>query len=288
MGVKHFVFLDNGSTDRTVEMLCAHQDVTVLQTNAPYQKYENTMKRYLAERFSPGKWNLCADIDELFDYPFSEKLSLSDFLGYLNNNNYTAVVAQMLDMFSDVPLNKLDSKTDDILKEKYVYYDISDIEKEDYLWSKRSNPAIKMHWGGIRKMVFGTNNGLTKSPLVLMNGKVRPFITWHHPKGARMADISCLLRHYPFVSSFCDKVEDAVRTGRYGFKVDDEYKAYAKTLRDNKRLSLKLESAQRFVGLEPLINARFLIVSANYRQWVSQHSDDQSELRSELSKCSTN
>src|SRR6516162_9498333 len=288
MGVRHFVFLDNESTDRTVEMLCAHQDVTVLQTNAPYQKYANTMKRYLAERFSPGKWNLCADIDELFDYPFSEKLSLSDFLGYLNNNNYTAVVAQMLDMFSDVPLNKLDSKTDDILKEKYVYYDISDIEKEDYLWSKRSNPAIKMHWGGIRKMVFGTNNGLTKSPLVLMNGKVRPFITWHHPKGARMADISCLLRHYPFVSSFCDKVEDAVRTGRYGFKVDDEYKAYAKTLRDNKRLSLKLESAQRFVGLEPLINARFLIVSANYRQWVSQHSDDQSELRSELSKCITN
>ena len=288
MGVRHFVFLDNESTDRTVEMLCAHQDVTVLQTNAPYQKYENTMKRYLAERFSPGKWNLCADIDELFDYPFSKRLSLRDFLGYLNNNNYTAVVAQMLDMFSDVPLNKLDSKTDDILKEKYVYHDISDIEKEDYLWSKRSNPAIKMHWGGIRKMVFGTNNGLTKSPLVLMNGKVRPFITWHHPKGARIADISCLLRHYPFVSSFCDKVEDAVRTGRYGFKVDDEYKAYAKTLRDNKRLSLKLESAQRFVGLEPLINARFLIVSANYRQWVSQHSDDQSELRSELSKCITN
>jgi hypothetical protein len=103
-----------------------------------------------------------------------------------------------------------------------------------------------------------------------------------------MADISCLLRHYPFVSSFCDKVEDAVRTGRYGFKVDDEYKAYAKTLRDNKRLSLKLESGQRFVCLEPLINARFLIVSANYRQWVGQHSDDQSELRSELSKCSTN
>jgi len=77
MGVKHFVFLDNGSTDRTVEMLCAHEDVTVLQTNAPYQKYENTMKRYLAERFSPGKWNLCADIDELFDYPFSESLSLA-------------------------------------------------------------------------------------------------------------------------------------------------------------------------------------------------------------------
>ena len=54
MGVRHFVFLDNGSTDRTVEMLCLHDEVTVLQTYAPYNKYENTMKRYLAERFSPG------------------------------------------------------------------------------------------------------------------------------------------------------------------------------------------------------------------------------------------
>src|SRR5262249_20862575 len=144
----------------------------------------------------------------------------------------------------------------------YPYYDISAIDKEEYLWSQRSNPDIKMHWGGIRKMVFGTINGLTKSPLVLMDGKVRPFITWHHARGARMADISCVLRHYPFVSSFAAKVDDAVRTGRYGFKVNDEYKAYAETLRNDKTLSLKLESGQRFVGLEPLINARFLIVSA--------------------------
>ena len=107
MGVRHFVFLDNGSADHTLEMLCKQEEVTVLQTEAPYNKYENTMKRYLAERFSSGRWNLCADIDELFDYPFSEKLSLRDFLGYLNNNNYTAVVAQMLDMFSDVPATKV-------------------------------------------------------------------------------------------------------------------------------------------------------------------------------------
>ena len=99
VGVRHFVFLDNGSTDRTVEMLCAHGDVTVLQTNAPYQKYENTMKGYLAERFSPGKWNLCADIDELLDYPFSERLSLRDFLSYLNENHYTAGLAQTRHVF---------------------------------------------------------------------------------------------------------------------------------------------------------------------------------------------
>ena len=106
------------------------------------------MKRYLAERFSTGRWNPCADIDELFDYPFSERLSLDDFLGYLNANKYAVVVAQMLDMFSDLPLTELQSRANDRLSEKYGFYDISSIDKEEYLWSQRSNPEIKMHWAG--------------------------------------------------------------------------------------------------------------------------------------------
>jgi hypothetical protein len=271
MGVTHFVFLDNGSADHTLEMLCAQDEVTVLQTDAPYQKYENTMKRYLAERFSPGRWNLCADIDELFDYPFSESLSLRDFLHYLNDNSYTAVVAQLLDRFSDMPLAELKSEPGDLLMEKYPYYDVSSIEKTDYLWSMRSNPDIKMHWGGIRKAVFGTDNGLTKSPLVFMDGKIKTFITWHHVKGARMADISCVLMHYPFVSSFYTKVEDAARTGRYGIRVTDEYKAYLKGLEGNRNANFKFESAQPFTGLGQLIEDGFLVVSEKYLQWVSDH-----------------
>ncbi len=269
LGVKHFVFLDNGSTDRTRETLCALSKVTVLQTDAPYAKYENTMKRYLAETFSPGRWNLCADIDELFDYPFSDRLSLRSFLSYLNANSYTAVVAQMLDMFPALPLAQVKDKRGERMQETHVYYDISALRKTEYLWSTRSNPEIKMHWGGIRKAVFGSDNGLTKSPLVLMDGKVKTFITWHHVKGARMADISCILRHYPFVSTFYEKVQDAVRTGRYGMGVTDEYKAYAQTLERNPDLTLKLRSAHLFTGLDPLIDEKFLIVSDEYRAWVA-------------------
>ena len=96
--------------------------------------------------------------------------------------------------------------------------------------------------------------------------------------------ISCVLRHYPFVSSFAAKVDDAVRTGRYGFKVNDEYKAYAKRLGNNTKVQFKTDAAQCFMGLERLIKDEFLIVSAKYRQWINKHSDEQSELSSELSK----
>ncbi len=271
MGVTHFVFLDNGSTDRTREMLCRRENVTLLQTDAPYAKYENTMKRYLAERFSRGRWALCSDIDELFDYPFSQQVSLRSFLQYLKTNRYTAVAAQMLDMFPDVPLRSVVSKAEDRLQEKHTYYDTSSIRKTDYLWSTRSNREIRMHWGGIRKAILGSDNGLTKSPLVLMDGKVKTFITWHHVQGARMADISCVLLHYPFVSTFFEKVQDAVRTGRYGMRVTDEYKAYGRALERDPDLNLKLDSARPFTGLEPLIDEKFLIVSDQYRRWVVEH-----------------
>jgi hypothetical protein len=271
LGVAHCVFLDNGSTDGTVDMLSKYP-VTVFETNVPYATYENTMKRYLAERFSPGRWNLCVDIDELFDYPFSDSLRLAGFLAYLNHRGFSAVVAQVLDMFSDVPLSRLESTPDDRLKDKYVYYDISDIDRPPYEWSQPSSADIRMHWGGIRRTVFGSGNGLTKAALVLMNGRVKPFIEWHHVTGASVADVSCVLMHYPFVSSFGGKVQDAVLTGRYGATTTNEYMAYSNALSRNPHLELKRETARRFAGVEPLIVDGFLVVSDEYRRWVADRS----------------
>jgi hypothetical protein len=271
LGVRHCVFLDNGSTDDTVERLCAYGGVTVLQTDAPYDRFENTMKRYLAERFSPRRWNLCADIDELFEYPFARALPLAGFLGYLNGRGFTAVVAQMLDMFSGLPLGEVESRPDDRLMDTYTYYDISAIERHPYEWSDPPRPEVAMHKGGIRRTVFGTNNGLTKAALVLMDGKVKPFVEWHQASGAAVADVTGVLMHYPFVSTFEAKVNDAVRTRRYGATTTDEYVGYARELARNPRLCLKGSSARRFEGLEPLIAERFLVVSDDYVRWVRDY-----------------
>jgi len=107
-----------------------------------------------------------------------------------------------------------------------------------------------------------------------MNGKVKTFVTWHHVKGARIADISCVLLHYPFVSTFHQKVQDAVQTGRYGMRVTDEYKAYAKALSRYPNLTLKLPTARMFNGSQRLIEENFLVVSEKYRRWVSDHAQE--------------
>ena len=271
LGVRHSVFLDNGSTDGTVDLLRQHPGVTILQSGAPYDRYENTMKRYLAERFSRGRWSLCADIDELFDYPFSDRLPLAGLLRYLDRRGFTALVAQMLDMFPDVPLEQVHGTPDDRLPDTHPCYDLSAVERRPYEWSRASSPDVRMHWGGIRRTVFGTDNGLTKAALVRMDGKVRPFVEWHQVTGAVIADVTGVLRHYPFAGTFREKVEDAAHTGRYGPTTTDEYRAYARGLAREPRLRLKGPAAQRYEGLEPLIAEGFLVVSDEYRRWVAAY-----------------
>jgi len=105
LGFKHIVFLDNGSDDDTVAFARDHEHVTVIQSRLPYKKYEGAMIQYLISRFGKGRWSLYLDIDELFDYPFSDVVSLNSLLRYLNERSYTAVVTQVLDMFADSALS---------------------------------------------------------------------------------------------------------------------------------------------------------------------------------------
>jgi hypothetical protein len=268
LGVKHIVFLDNGSTDDTINIASSYNNVTVLKTDLPYSKYENVMKDYLAQRFSKGRWNLCADIDEFFDWPFSRIVRLDLLLRYLNVRGYTAVVAQMLDLFSDLPLSQLMDNPDEDITKNYKYYDISNISKTDYEYSRLSNDEIKMHWGGIRKALFGTNNGLTKASLVFVGPRIRLFKDWHHVENGYIANFTCALLHYPFVSSFYDKVRDAAATKRYGYLTSDEYDMYWERLSGESELNFRLETSRRYTSIESLLEEGFLVASPDYLDWV--------------------
>jgi hypothetical protein len=267
LGVRHFVFLDNESEDGTLGILTSAGDnVTVLRTSAPYQAYENTMKRFLARRFCSGRWCLCADIDELFDFPYSTRMPLNELLRYLNHYRYNSVITQMLDMFSDTPLMLLRSTPDDDIRSTYRHYDISAVRRSPYMFPV-PDARIQMHRGGIRKKLFGTDNGLTKISLFRMDGELKPFLLWHHARNAKIADVSCVLLHYPFVSSFASKVHEAVKSGRYGFFTSDEYSAYSHALSRNPGLQLLTETAATLASVDDLIESEFIVVSDHYRKW---------------------
>jgi Glycosyl transferase family 2 len=268
LGVKHVVLLDNGSTDDTVARASAYGNVTVLACDLPYATYENPMKDYLARRFSAGRWNLCADIDELFDYPYSESCGLRPLLRRMNERGDTAVVAQLLDLFSDGPMADHQDRPGDDLAATYRYYDLASIETSPYRWSVLTNPEVRMHHGGIRAAVFGTKNGLTKAPLVFVGRGIRLFVDWHHVEGARVADFTCVLRHYPFTSGFYDKVRDAAETSRYGLVTTDEYLKYWRRLEHEPGLNFRRQTSRAYAGIGPLFDAGFLVASADFLAWA--------------------
>jgi hypothetical protein len=276
LGVKHIVFLDNGSTDNTIQIASKYNNVTILKTDLPYSKYENLMKNYLARRFSKGRWNLCADIDEFFDWPFSQIVSIGSLLRYLNAKGYTAVVAQMLDLFSDLPLAEVRDDPEEDVTKNYKYYDISNISKVTYMYSRLSCDDIKMHLGGIRKTIFGTKTiGLTKAALVFVGPRIQLFKAWHHAENAYLANFTCVLLHYPFTSAFYDKVKDAAATKRYGPVTSDEYDLYWARLSREPRLTLRLDTARRYIGVESLIDEGFLVASSDYLDWVGAQRNGQ-------------
>ncbi len=83
MGFKHIFFLDNGSSDETLSLIRKHDNVSVCTSTLPVDANQGIFKKYLTTTSVVGGWCLDADIDELFEYPFSDVLYwLSDFLNY--------------------------------------------------------------------------------------------------------------------------------------------------------------------------------------------------------------
>jgi hypothetical protein len=82
-----------------------------------------------------------------------------------------------------------------------------------------------------------------------------------------------MLLHYPFAGPFYEKVADAVKTGRYGKFTTREYEKYSQILKQNTALAVKHDTAQKFEGIETLVNAGFILVSDVYLRWVKRHSD---------------
>jgi glycosyltransferase involved in cell wall biosynthesis len=276
LGAKHIVFVDNGSDDGTVSIAQEYESVTIIQTRLPFWKYEVEMRWYAISRFGKGRWTLWVDIDELFDYPYSDVVSLSSLLRYLNGKSYTAVVTQVLDMFPNRSLSGQASEEDESVRELYKFYDLSNIKRKDYpsRRGRRSNVTanddIKKYRDGIRTTLFGAPFALTRHSLIFFDGKVRPGRRGVHGiENARIADFSCVLYHYKLVDGFSEQAAQAVREESYHPELMlRHYKVYHEMMKQNPDIRMSQDTARELGGVNELIDNGFLVVSCEYKRWA--------------------
>ena len=275
LGARRIFLLDNGSTDKSLALASKYDEVTLLQCLLPYKYFKYEFRRYLIRACAKNCWSLLTDIDERFCHPYSDRIGMSSFLQYLNRHNYSAVMGQMLDLFPAGPATSWPSNGKELVQQS-CWYELENLHRTKL---KRRNqmrvvdPRLFTISGGIRASGFKMDNrpNLTKYPLLFSNGTVLPSeSSSHRIRGGRIADTTCLIKHYKFHRDFQSQCRQIVKEKSY-FKDSLEYRQYLRVLQEQNGLNLKTDTSKRFNQVNQLIDDNILVVSDAFIQHVNDN-----------------
>lgn len=247
LGVKGFVFVDNISTDGTLEYLSEQDNVDLYVCDTPYTtKNREAWINRIIGHYGFNKWYLCVDSDELFVYENYEKNDISEFVKKLKKRR---VLSFLLDMYSKEYLFAEDIKSNEIIK-RYCYFDT-----DSYI--HKTNYKMEIISGGPRQRVFLENSNntfmLTKYPLFYFKkGDIQCCSHYHYPYKDNFGfECKTALLHYKFLRSDLDKYLERAKKGNYA-NGSSEYKKYAEIVSEGKRITLYNEKSAKFENFDSL------------------------------------
>lgn len=272
IGAKHFLFIDNGSTDKTIKLLSNCEDVTLVRNELPVKWYETKLRAQLAKMVFKGGWLLFVDSDELIQIPFGENKRIGEFLRYCNNNEYNVVVGQCLDLFSLKSINETADLSYEECTKIFDKYSLEYIDEFDYHdkenvsveWFLRknivSNEDIKIKYGGIRRELFGEYCGLTNHRLVRNLPQIGIYTHSHCCSNARCADFTLLIRHYKFAGQYLDRERAQLMAGTW--RHGEDVRRFSKTSESEFRFLP--QNSRQYVDTAKLVDEGFLVCSDKF------------------------
>ncbi|MEX0280762.1 MAG: glycosyltransferase family 2 protein [Arenibacterium sp.] len=243
LGVGHFLFVDNDSTDGTLEYLSEQPDVSVWTTKASYKKatYGVDWTNWINRKYAHGHWTLVVDPDEFFIYPFCDTRPIPALTDWLDNSSIRSFSAMLIDVYPKGPLNAQPYRAGQNPMEIASWFDSG-----NYTISKNKKYGNLWIQGGPRARMFFADNpakapALNKIPLVKWNRRYTYVSSTHMllPRGLNQVydewggeKASGALLHAKFLDTFPVKAqEELTRAEHYAGSV--EYKAYAETMQEN-------------------------------------------------------
>lgn len=242
MGIQHFLFVDNDSSDGSREYLAEQKDCSVWTTQASYarSRFGIDWVNWLGRRWCLGKWVLCVDVDEFFVYPFCDTRPIGALTDWLDGSQLKSFGTMLLDMYPKGPINA-------------EPYTAGQNPLEIANWFDSGNYTVSRNWdynslwiqGGPRARMFfadapKTAPALNKVPLVKWRRGVVFASSTHMvlPRGLNLVfddlggEKACgVLLHTKFLSTFEARAKaEAARLEHY--KEAREYHVYAEGLED--------------------------------------------------------
>ena len=163
LGVKHFAFLDNGSTDGTLEWMTEQEDIELFATDDTYSSFaKEAWINRIVGYYGFDRWYIVTDSDELIAHTGMEAHPLTDVTAYAVKNGISRIEALTLDMYADAALFSEDPAQSDI-RQKYCWMD-----SDSYIENKRQvgREMITAITGGPRMRTMDVSTSLMKYPLV--------------------------------------------------------------------------------------------------------------------------
>lgn len=237
LGVEHFLFVDNDSTDGTLEYLGGQGDVSLWHTTRSYKRatYGVDWLNYLQRTYAHGHWSLVVDPDEFFIYPFCDTRPIRALTDWLDNSSIRSFSAMLIDVYPKGPLDAVPYRPGQNPLEIANWFDSGN-------YTIRKNPTYGNLWiqGGPRSRTFfaddpGKAPALNKIPLVKWSRRYVYVSSTHAllPRGLNQVydewggeKASGALLHAKFLDTFAAKAQEELSRNQH-YADSAEYKAYA-------------------------------------------------------------
>lgn len=223
LGVSHVVYMDNGSSDDSIQIARQFPNVTIARCTVDFRVHQARIRHLANTGFLDGGWRLAIDPDELLDYPGSDRIDLPELARRLGARGHSALVAQMLDMVPDGPLSETAGIGFSEAARRFDRFSLKNISEKPYdsaflreflELNRVSNPDIRFLFGGLRRAAFGEDCCLTKHALFRMGKAVVPHPHPHVTTGVACTDFTAVLKHYKFAGGILDREKKLLSENR--------------------------------------------------------------------------
>ena len=226
LGVEHFIFIDNGSTDNLRARISGEPDVTLFEALGDYKaaRFGRDWVNAVLHEHCVGKWVSWLDADEILVFSTGSGATVQQLRSKLGDAGKRSLNVLMLDMYSDVaPSANVVSVGQDPLEvcayfDRSGYYRVQDFTNQRF-WTK----------GGVRGRLFfpdpHAGPALNKTAMILWR---RRFVflrgaheLWPYDLNGGSEKFGILL-HFKFTAIAASKMLDTSVRKQH----TDEYAAY--------------------------------------------------------------